>query len=129
MVIQVSNFNDEDYEVDAINDLTTRAVSGQGTQPRLGVLIKVREAGSPNVQPCFDIYYLPNGTHMSDALNGTNGARHVVYNHTGPNFLVTISEADRGGIDLSFWQSIKDFLLGGGRDFQLSMAELYGVRV
>lgn len=74
MVIQVSNFNDEDYEVDAINDLTTCAIAGQGTQPRLGVLIKVREADPPGAQAGFDIYYLPNGTYMSDALNGTNGA-------------------------------------------------------
>ena len=129
VVIQVSNFNDEDYEVDAINDLATRAVAGQGTQPRLGVLIKDREADPPGVQAGFDIYYLPNGTYMSDALNGTNGARHVVYHHTGPDVLVTITEADLGGIDLSFWQSIKDFLLGSSRDFQLSMAELYGVMV
>jgi len=129
VVIQVSNFNDEDYEVDAINDLTNRAVAGQGTQPRLGVLIKVREADPPGVQAGFDIYYLPNGTYMSDALNGTNGARHVVYNHTGPDVLVTITEEDLGGINLSCWQSIKDFLLGGSRDFKLSMAELYGVMV
>ena len=115
--IQVGMFNDEDYEVDAINDLATRAVAGQGEQPRLGVLIKLREANPPGVQAGFDIYYLPNGTYMMDALNGTNGARHAVYNHTGPDVLVTITEADLGGLNLSFWQSIKDFLLGGSKDF------------
>jgi hypothetical protein len=126
VVIQISIFNDEDYEVDAINDLATRAVAGQGTPPNLGVLIKQREA-APGVQAGFDIYYLPAGTFFGDALNGTNGARHVVYNHGGPDVLVTITEQDLGGIKLTLWQSIKDFLLGGNKDFELSMAQLYGL--
>ena len=128
MVIQVSIFNDEDYEVDAINDLATRAIAGQGTPPKLGVLIKLREADPAlGVQAGFDIYYLPAGAFWMDAVNGTNGARHVVYNHGGPDVLVTITEADLGGINLSFWQSIKDFFLDGSRDFHLSMADLYRV--
>jgi hypothetical protein len=44
VVIQVSVFNDHDYEVDAINDLVTRAVAGQGDPPKLGVMIKHRAA-------------------------------------------------------------------------------------
>ena len=124
VVIQVSIFNDEDYEVDAINDLATRAVAGQGTQPNLGVLIKHRET-TFGVQEGFDIYYLPAGTFWEDALNGTNGARHVVYNHGGPDVLVTITEQNLGGIELPLWQSIKEFLLRGRKDFELSMAELY----
>jgi hypothetical protein len=126
VVIQISIFNDEDYEVDAINDLVTRAVAGQGTPPNLGLLIKQREA-APGVQAGFDIYYLPAGTFLGDTLNGTNGARHVVYNHGGPDVLVTITEQDLGGIKLTLWQSIKDFLLGGNKDFELSMAQLYGL--
>jgi hypothetical protein len=126
VVIQISIFNDEDYEVDAINDLATRAVAGQGTPPNLGLLIKQREAAS-GVQAGFDIYYLPAGTFLGDTLNGTNGARHVVYNHGGPDVLVTITEQDLGGIKLTLWQSIKDFLLGGNKDFELSMAQLYGL--
>ena len=126
VVIQISIFNDEDYEVDAINDLATRAVTGQGTPPNLGVLLKHRKA-APGVQAGFDIYYLPAGTFWGDALNGTNGARHVMYNHGGPDVLVTIAEQDLGGIKLTLWQSIKDFLLGGKKDFDLSMAQLYGL--
>ena len=122
VVVQVSVFNDEDYEVDAINDLTTRAVAGQGVQPNLGVLIKQR-AGAVGVQARFDIYYLPTGTFMRDALNGTNGARHVVYNHGGPDVLVTITEQDLGGIQLPLWQTIREFLHGGTKDFELSMAQ------
>lgn len=127
VVIQVSVFNDEDYEIDAINDLSTRAIDGQGSKPDLSVLIKEREADPAQcVQAGFDIYYLPKGTYLEDALNGTNQARHVIYYHGGPDVLVTISEADLGGINLSLWQSLKDYFQGGSRDFQISMKELYG---
>jgi len=127
VVVQVSNFNDVDYEVDAIHDLATRAVAGQGAQPNLAVWIKHRKGGAPGVrvQAGFDIYYLPVGTFMEDALNETNGARHVVYNHGDPDVLLTITDEDLGGIELTWLQSIKVFLLGGGKDFELSMAELY----
>lgn len=87
VVIQVSNFDDEDYEIDAINDLANRAAAWQGDPPTLAVLIKVRKTGFASVQPRFDIYYLPEGTYMDDALAGDKGARHVVYNHNGPDVL------------------------------------------
>ena len=127
VVIQVSVFNDEDYEVDAVNDLSSRAVAGQGTQPRLSVLIKERRADPlQSVQAAgFDIYYLPNGTYFQDAQSGINNARHVVYNHGGPDVVVTITEGDLGGFHLSLWQSFKDYILGGGTDFEISMAELW----
>jgi hypothetical protein len=49
-----------------------------------------------------------------------------VYNHGGPDVLVTITEQDLGGIKLTLWQSIKYFLAGdGGKDFELSMVGLY----
>jgi hypothetical protein len=87
VVIQVSDFIDEDYEVDAIRDLATRAVAvGQGDPPNLAVLIKHRRAAAAtDVKAGFDIYYLPGGTFLDDALNGTSGARHVVYNHSDPD--------------------------------------------
>ena len=44
VVVQISMLNDEDYEIDAINDLATRAVAGQGAQPYSAVLIKHRGA-------------------------------------------------------------------------------------
>ena len=129
VVIQVSIFNDEDYEIDAINDLATRAAAGQGAKPNLGVLIKLRVDPVSDEPTGFDIYYLPSGVYWSDAVNGTNGAKHVVYNRNGPDVLVTITKEDLGGIDLSIWQSIKDYFFNGNRgtrDFQLSMAELFG---
>lgn len=127
VVIQLSVFNDEDYEVDAVNDLATRAVPGQGPPPNLGILIKSREANGPGIQAGFDIYYLPTGTFFDDAVNGTNGARHVIYNYGGPDVVVTITEANLGGIDLGVWESIMNFLKGRGNDFQLSMVDLYEV--
>ncbi|CAB9531181.1 expressed unknown protein [Seminavis robusta] len=127
VVIQLSVFDDEDYEVDAINDLATRAIPGQGTPPNLGILIKSREANGPGIQAGFDIYYLPAGTFFDDAVNGTNDASHVVYNYGGPDVVVTITEANLGGVDLSVWESIMNFLTGRGNDFELSMADLYEV--
>lgn len=127
MVIQVSIFNDEDYEIDAINDLATHAADGQGEKPKLGVLIKIREADARrNVKPGFDIYYLPAGAYWTDALPGTNGAKKDVYNHGEDDVMVTITEEDLGGITLGFRKSARRFFQGGGRgDFKLSMAELY----
>ena len=90
------------------------------------MLRKHRET-APGVQVGCDIYYLPAGTFLGDALNGNDGARHVVYNHGGSDVLVTITEQDPGGIKLTLWQTIKDFLLGGKKDFELSMAQLYGL--
>ena len=128
VVIQISVFNDEDYEIDAINDLATRAIAGQGPQPGLSILIKERRADpAQGVQAGFDIYRLPNGTYFEDAVNGSNGASHSVYNHGGPDVFVTITEADLGGINLSLWQTFKDYLQGGSRNFEISMAELYQV--
>lgn len=124
VVIQVSNFNDVDYEYDAINDLATRAFAGQGPPPSLAVMIKSRQAGH-GAQAGFDIYYLPAGTFFDDAVSGTSGASHVVYNHGGPDVVVSITEADLGGINLGFWESMKDFFLGGSKDFELSMAKLF----
>lgn len=126
VVIQLSVFNDEDYEFDAVNDLATRAVPGQGAPPNLSILIKSREANAP-IQAGFDIYYLPAGTFFRDAVNGTNGASHVVYNYGGADVVVTITEANLGGIDLGVWESIKNFLTGRGNDFELSMAKFYEV--
>jgi hypothetical protein len=126
VVLQISAFNDEDYEVDAINDLATRAVAAQGEPPRLCVLIKQRKADTASgVQAGFDIYYLPAGTFFEDAVAHTRGARHDVYNLRGPDVRVTITEQDLGGIKLTWRQLIADFLLGGTKDFELSMAELY----
>lgn len=127
VVIQLSVFNDEDYEIDAVNDLATRATPGQGAPPNLGILIKSRDANGPGIQAGFDVYYLPAGTFFDDALNGTSGARHIVYNYGGPDVVVTITEENLGGMNLGFWESIKDFFVGGSNDFELSMADLYEV--
>jgi hypothetical protein len=130
VVIQVDiSFDDEDcYEVDAINDLANHAVAGRETQPNLAVLIKLHEKGRPGAQAGFDIYYLPTGTFLENALNGTKRAKHVVYNHGGSDALMTVTEQDLGGIKLTLWQSIKDYLLGdSSKDFKLSTAELYGI--
>jgi hypothetical protein len=50
-----------------------------------------------------------------------------VYVHGGDDVTVTITEQDLGGIKLTLLQSIKDFLLGGRKDFELSMKELYQI--
>ena len=74
----------------------------------------------------FDIYYLPAGVYWSDAVNGTNGAKHDVYTRNGQDVRVTITEEDLGGIDLTIWQSVKLFFYGGsGKNFQLSMEKLF----
>ena len=123
VVIQISIFNNKNCEVDATNHLATRAVAGQGTPPSLSILMKRREA-VPGVQAGFDTHCFSGGTNLGDAPNGSNGARHVVCNHSGPDVLVTVAEEDLGGIKLTLLQSIKDFLLGGKKDFELSMAQL-----
>ena len=92
------------------------------------MLIKLCEKGRPAAQAGFDIYYLPAGPFLENAVNGTKGAKHVVYSHGGPDVLVTVTEQDLGGVKLTLWQSIKHFLLvDRSKDFELSMAELYGI--
>jgi len=133
VVIQVSVFDDEDYEVDAINDIATRANPVEGDPPKLAVLIKERKANAnARIQAGFDIYYLPAGTRFDDAIpaavlpiGATNQAYHVVYNHGGPEVVLTITEKDLGGIDLGVWESIKNFLTGSGNNFEVSMSQLY----
>jgi hypothetical protein len=74
VVTQFSWQNTMDCETHALNDIMIRSETfGSDTPPRIGYLIKVRFG----VVPGFDIYKVPHGTTVDDAMNNRHGAEHL----------------------------------------------------
>jgi hypothetical protein len=75
VIIQFSwgtSFNNETH---ALNDVMIRSETFDGdTQPRIGYLIKVRREGTAG----FDIYKVPRGQTVHDAMNDRHRAEHIV---------------------------------------------------
>ena len=110
VVVQISIGNDEDYEVDAINDIMNRADAAQGPGPNRGILIKSRAADAHNgVQAGWDVYSVPRSATFQDAVNNANNACHIVYNAGGVDVLLVITEADLGGFEFDLWGEIRIF--------------------
>ena len=110
VVVQICIGNDEDYEVDAINDMMNRASAAQGSPPIRGILIKSRVADANHgVQAGWDVYSIPHGATFQDAVNNANHANHVVYNYGGADIDLVITEADLGGFEFDLWGEIRIF--------------------
>lgn len=77
-------------------DLIMQGAIGAGNPgPRLGILIKIRNDGAGN-NTGFDIYTVPRGATVFDAINQTNGATHRVYTHGQDDVILEISPEEMG---------------------------------
>ena len=116
VVIQFSWRNKKTYEEDAINDMMNQGLEEQGRNlsmscPRLGYLIKVRfskkrrlSGGDTQNIESLDVYKLPHGTTVTDAVNGVNGAEMWNYDPAGPERMITITPQDLG--ITGFWAMV-----------------------
>lgn len=112
VVIQFSRRNKRGYEEDAIDEMMNDAVEIERgpksvTCPRVGFLIKVRFKKKRTLQNALkgsktqdmgglDLYRLPHGTTVDDAINGTGGASKVTYVPGGPDNHIDITAQDLG---------------------------------
>ena len=107
------------YDEDAaMNDMMNHGLEEQGRDlsmscPRLGYLIKVRFSkkrrmpGGDTTQDIesLDVYKLPHGTTVTDAVNGVNGAEMWNYDPAvGPDRMITITPKDLG--ITGFWAMV-----------------------
>ena len=131
VVIQFSWKNKRGYEEEAINDMMNKAVEierGQPslTCPRVGYLIKVRfqkkrtlanasKGSKTQDMGGLDVYRLPRGTTIDDAINGTNGASKFTYTPGGQDHIIDITPADLGFTTPLTWDG-----------FQIHMSSIFG---
>jgi hypothetical protein len=125
VVIQFSWGTSFDYGTHALNDVMVRSETfGSNTPPRIGYQIKVRREGTPG----FDIYKVPRGKTVDDAMHDRHGAEHMAYNVGGPDVVIIITPSDLGievpasGIWGRIWGRISIILCG---NFEISMERLY----
>jgi hypothetical protein len=124
VVIQFSWRNQKGYEEQAINDMMTKSLEierGAPSQdlPRVGYLIKVRFAKKQTLPGAtkgketqsmtgLDIYQLPHGTTVDDAIHGNNGARKWdYYPNKGSDSEILISPEDLGIPMPSIWNGYR----------------------
>ena len=118
VIIQFSWKNTRKYEIDAINDIMNKAKEDQSagaaslTRPRLGYLIKVRFSkkrklvgGNLETQDMvgLDIYRIPHGATVRNAIDQTNNAQHWRYEPGDPEILITITPQDLGISGIWAW--------------------------
>lgn len=114
VVLQFSWRNARGYQEDAIDDMMSYAVETERgpatlTHPRVGYLIKVRfkrKRTLPNALKGnktqdiggLDVYRLPRGTTVDDAINGNNGASKFTYtpDDSDQNQTIDINPQDLG---------------------------------
>jgi len=112
VVIQFSWRNKRGYEEDAIDEMMNDAVEIERgpksmTCPRVGYLIKVRFKKKRTLRNSLkesktqdmgglDLYRLPYGTTVDDAINGACGASKVTYVPGGPDQHIDITAQDLG---------------------------------
>jgi hypothetical protein len=110
VVIQFSWKNEWDYDVRAINDMMNISV-GDGI--RVGYLIKMdfTVKGKKNNPPTgLDIYKVPRGTTVANAIANANGAQHIVYTPGQVQdvpIVITASDLGVTGFWAYFWGSFK----------------------
>lgn len=112
VVIQFSWRNKRGYEEEAIDDMMNKAVEIErgppsSTCPRVGFLIKVRFKKKRTLTGALkgsktqdigglDVYRLPRGTTVEDALNGMNGASKSTYVPGDADLCIDITPQDLG---------------------------------
>ena len=118
VVIQFSCKNRLDYEKSAINDMMNRS-TGNGNAVRVGYLVKMRfDNGERNAPTGLDIYKVPRGKTVADAIANTGGAIHFSYTPGQADVIVEITPSDLG--ITGFWA----FFCGS---FKFSIAKLWSL--
>jgi hypothetical protein len=85
------------YEENAMNDLMNRAVATPNPDVRVGYLIKMRfENGQTKPPTGLDVYKVPRGTTVADALENRNGAQHMTYTPGTGDLSIEITASDLG---------------------------------
>jgi hypothetical protein len=116
VVFQFSDGNTSAKEEEAINLIMVGGIGGNDG-PRVGYLFKLqRDAGKP---VGIDIYKVPRGRTLGDAINQANGATHVVYMHNQPHDECIAISPEEMGID-GMWAKVCP-------SFKLSMKEFWRV--
>jgi hypothetical protein len=111
-VIQFSWRNKRGYEEEAMDEMMNDAAEiergpASATCPRVGYLIKVRFKKKRTLANAvkgsktqdiggLDIYRLPHGTTIEDAINARDGASKFTYVPGGPDYNISISSQDLG---------------------------------
>lgn len=120
VVINFSWENKWEAEVNAMNDMMN--IGGLGNtnvQPHVGFLIKIIKSGNPRVATGLNIYRIPRGCTVDDAINGTNGASHFVYTHGQMNDVFIEITPEELGFE-GRWARVSP-------SFRLSMKELWAI--
>ena len=79
VVFQFSDGNTFAKEEEAMNLIMDGGIGTGNEGPRVGFLMKLREVAGNTVG--IDIYKVPRGRTVADAINQANGATHAVYIH------------------------------------------------
>ena len=118
VVIQFSWKNGFDYEKAAIDDMMNRS-TGNGNAVRVGYLIKMRfDNGERSPRTGLDVYKVPRGKTVSDAVANIGGASHFSYIPGQADVIVEIAPSDLGMT--GFWA----FFCGS---FKFSIAKLWSL--
>ena len=112
VVIQFSWRNKRGYEEEAMDEMMNDAAEvergpASATCPRVGYLIKVRFKKKRTLANALkgsktqdvgglDIYRLPHGTTIEDAISARDGASKFTYIPGGPDYTISISPQDLG---------------------------------
>lgn len=110
VVFQFSWMNADAYEEQAIDDMMNRAVvtptatgnpNPNNSAPRLGYLLKVRlsskRLGDDRKKLSrMDVYRIPRGATVQDAIAGSNGATKETYIPGGNDVVMTVTAQDLG---------------------------------
>jgi hypothetical protein len=128
VVVKISWGNAEPYEFDAINELMNHALvtyphaQPNNQAPSLGVLIKIRVSNKRDrddrkIIRRVDVYRLPHGTTVTDAIANQNGASYNAYVPGGTDVVVQITAADLRVPNNT----------GGLAPFEMSAKEIYEI--
>ena len=110
VVIQFSWKNGDAYEEKVIDDLMNLALvaysppQANNSPPKLGYLIKIRTKANRRTVPAnsrlilraIDVYRIPIGATIQDAIKNTNGASYSRYEPGGPEVVIQITPNDLG---------------------------------
>ncbi|KAL3915226.1 MAG: hypothetical protein SGILL_005747 [Bacillariaceae sp.] len=106
VVFQFSWTDSDAYEEKAIDDMMNRAVvtptgNPNNSAPRLGYLLKVRLsskrlADDRRKLSRMDVYRIPRGTTVQDAIAGRNGATKETFTPGGNDVVMTVTAQDLG---------------------------------
>mmetsp|Transcript_14316 Transcript_14316/g.39819 ORF Transcript_14316/g.39819 Transcript_14316/m.39819 type:complete len:295 (+) Transcript_14316:100-984(+) len=115
VVFQFSDGNTFAKEEEAMNLIMIGGIGAGNEGPRVGFLLKLREVAGNTMG--IDIYKVPHGRTVADAMNQANGATHIVYTHGQAADVIIETTPEEMGID-GIWTHLCP-------SFKLSMKKLW----